>query len=226
MRHLYGDLMVNLVKKLGLRKLLLDNRETNHPGLAALLIDMKGDDINKLYRISQDEYSYFHDAKEYAAHDKDLIIDSQIQMIRYFTRTNVPVIDINIGSDNTAKLLRKELRKSVYVQKFDKYGYNGFGFGCKYFFEFYKDGYLINILNDLHVDHVFLMGINASICVYETAIGGIRSGFNVSTASTVIADTFGLLKLYTFKDKRKADYVSAGVNFYSTHDEFIRTLRP
>jgi len=222
--------MVNLTNNLASRRSLLAARETEHPGLAGLLIDMQSTYTKKMYVYDQDDYfdhdvSYdeYHDTKDFSAHDKDSIIRSQIEAIRYFAKTNIPIINILYESGRTIKELRKELYKVPTVISFEKSGYNAFNSGRKYFFESYKDGYLKKILLDMNIKDIFVMGIYASNCAYDTALGGIRAGFNVFTADTVIADAKGLLDSWT--DKRRAEYEKDGVKYFNTHSDFIKSLK-
>jgi nicotinamidase-related amidase len=198
--------------------------DSKHPGLAGLLIDMNSDMVDEMYDLSNNIINVCeHHKKDLIPHDKDLVLDSQIQMIRYFATTNVPIINISTsGEGSTISLLRNELSKVYNVVKFKKKQYNAFNLGYTRMFSPYKEVYLVEILHDMKINALFLMGMCASVCVYETAIGGIRNRFKVSTADTVIADSVGILSM--FSDKRKNDYKRNNVEYFTSHNNFIKSL--
>jgi len=53
---------------------------------------------------------------------------------------------------------------------------------------FYKTD-VRKVLREWNISKVFISGVNASVCVYQTAIGAKKSGLDVITADNVIADS-------------------------------------
>jgi len=53
---------------------------------------------------------------------------------------------------------------------------------------------LYKILSSWEVDNIFLMGSYASLCVKDTAKGGLEKGLDIITSSNVVLDYEGFLK--------------------------------
>lgn len=128
-------------------------------GLVVILIDMQQFFIEVLKRK-----------------DKKRIIANQIFIIRWCAQKNIPMVVLEYeGCGKTINALTKELKRIKDLKTISKPHDNGF-----------YNTELDYILNKIGAKNLFLMGINASVCVKSTAEGAIGKGFNIITSNDVI----------------------------------------
>ena len=158
---------------------------------------------NKLAVLIIDMQDFF--LKKVTKENRDRIIPDQIKIIDFCAKNNVPIIVLEYKNrGNTTKILKEKLQKLSNVQIIVKEYNSGF-----------RGTHLDEILGNMKVKNILLMGINASGCVQDTAIGALHRGYKILTASMVIAS-------FSEKDKNLATsekwYPRKGKYFESTED--------
>ena len=156
------------------------------PSYAALLIDM------------QEEY-----VAELSQKDRELIIPSQIAVIRYCAANKIPVILIEHDWDVHGSTIRAlqdaydsaENRPTVY----------------KDYANVFTNTDLDSILKSLSVNYLLLMGMNASGCVKHTALGARGSGYGFFTSAKLIADAEIVNNRVNDSNKSRQWYIDRGI---------------
>jgi nicotinamidase-related amidase len=137
--------------------------------------------------------------------NRDRIIPNQIKVIDFCSKNKVPLIVLKYKRrGDTTKILKERIQKLSNVQTVIKENNSGF-----------METNLDEILEKMKVKNIVLMGINASGCVQDTAIGALHRGYKILTASTVIAS-------FSERDRNLATsekwYPRKGKYFRSTED--------
>ncbi len=171
---------------------------STYKGLAVMLIDMQTEFVPKLFDCDQ--------KKLYDAHAKvmqKLCIDDYVPLIRV----------IYAGSGSIVPETKKYLDMCQIVTPHVKSSPSAFE----------KYSRLYPKLKKMEIDTLFIMGINASACVYETAIdASLEKKFKVITADDVIADCIRL-RLKS-PNKRKEEFITNGITYYDSHTQFLEDI--
>ena len=170
--------------------------KSQHPHLAAILIDMQEAFTSELYE-----------------QDLNQIISSQLEVIKYGTKTNIPLITVEyLGESQTIKPLMDEIIKVPDAKIFIKKYNNAF-----------ENDTLSKYLKNQNITELLIMGINAMSCVLQSALRARTNGFKVSTADTVIASGIGWEEIFN-RSEVKETYLDNKIHFYKSHKEFIESL--
>ena len=108
--------------------------------------------------------------------NKERIIANQIFIIKWCAQENIPIVVLEYEKyGKTIDVLIKELKEVKYLRVISKSRPDGF-----------YDTKLAYTLNQVNADNLFLMGIDANVCVRSTAIGAMVNGFKFITSEDVI----------------------------------------
>ncbi len=103
---------------------------------------------------------------------------SQLKVLYYCSRFDLPVLVFEYEGDGTTIFPLNEAVTAVprhrVLTKVDDDGF--------------VNPEATSVLQEWNVAEIYLMGINASFCVQETAVGGLKNGFKIVTADRLIAD--------------------------------------
>lgn len=114
-------------------------------------------------------------------HDKEKaeeMIGSQLKVIDFLNQMNYPIAVLEYDErgttiDRVAEEVEKNKRHAYFLKQCN----DGF-----------LDTNLFDKLRKWQSNHLIMMGINASYCVFETAQSGSQYGFQISTAKDLIRD--------------------------------------
>lgn len=138
-----------------------DNKKINVEDLAIMVIDMQKEFLDK---INNNELK-----KE---------IKNQEEVIDFAAKNNIPVYVITYENHGkTISELEDNLKNVKHVLRFNKK--EDSAFSNDYLYQSLSYGMRTNLL---------LMGVNASACVYSTAVAAKYRIFNILTSSDLIAD--------------------------------------
>ena len=130
--------------------------------IAVLIIDMQDFFLNK-----------FTDGK------RKTLIRNQCKVIDFCAKRKIPLIFLEYKDrGNTVTILQKSLENISCVKTITKDSNGGF-----------TDTDLDETLKNHNVKSVVLMGINASGCVQDTAIGALNRGYEIVTSKDIIASS-------------------------------------
>lgn len=130
--------------------------------------------------------------KDIGKKEKDRIISNQIKVIQRCKKENIPIILVEyIGYGKTEKKLESELR-GISIIRIKKNYNDAF---------FFTD--LDQILTEMKVKTLFLMGINSGVCVLYTAYTALEMGYGVIVSSAVVSDIneYYLLESFLWYDE-------------------------
>lgn len=158
---------------------------------------------DKLAVVLVDMQDFF--LKRVTKENCERIIPNQIKVINFCIKRKVPFIVLEYKKrGDTTKVLKEKIRKLPNVEVIVKEHNGGF-----------TNTNLAEILEELKTRSILLMGINASGCVQDTAIGALHREYKILTASTVIAS-------FSERDRNLATskkwYSRKGKYFESTED--------
>ena len=109
--------------------------------------------------------------------NRERIVPNQIKVVDLCIKNKIPVIVLEYkGRGETIGVLKNRLKKVQNNVTIVKECNSGF-----------RNTNLHNFLTEKKIKNLFIMGINASGCVQDTAIGALHRGYKIVTASTVIA---------------------------------------
>lgn len=129
-------------------------------GLVVILIDMQQGFLDYLNNEEQER-----------------IILNQMYVIRWCAQENIPIVVLEYKRrKRTIDILIEELESVKNLEIIEKSHDDGF-----------SNAELDYYLKKIGAKNLFLMGINASYCVKETAQGGIEKGYKIITSNDVIA---------------------------------------
>ncbi len=158
---------------------------------------------NKLAVILVDMQDFF--LKKVTKENRKRIIPNQIKVINFCEKYKIPLIVLEYKRrGDTTKILREKIKRLPHTEIVVKEHNSGF-----------RGTNLAEILEEIKVRNILLMGINASGCVQDTAIGALYRGYKILTASTVIAS-------FSERDRSLATskkwYSKSGRYFENTND--------
>lgn len=108
----------------------------------------------------------------------EAMVENQLSVIDYLNQANFPVVALEYKNrGRTIPPIRKIIRKNHGHEYFVKENNDGF-----------LDTGLLSKLRELGSEHLVVMGINESFCVFETCQSGFHYGFQISTAKDLIGD--------------------------------------
>ena len=140
--------------------------------------------------------------------DKERIIPSQIEVIRFCAENAIPLVVLNfMGFGNVITELAVEIAKvpkRITLARDDNDGF--------------VNPELEEYLFDNKIETVILMGINADFCVKATGHSAIQNGFKIATAESLIA---GLP--YHREDNNAPWYRKNGL-FDSDHENLLNSV--
>jgi nicotinamidase-related amidase len=114
--------------------------------------------------------------------NRELLIMNQIKIIKLCVKNKLPfvILEYKCRGIFRGELIKKldKMIKNTQKETIIKESNSGF-----------TDTNLDSILNNLKIKQILLFGINANGCVQDTAIGAIRRGDRVITASGIIASS-------------------------------------
>jgi nicotinamidase-related amidase len=114
--------------------------------------------------------------------NRELLIMNQIKIIKLCVKNKLPfvILEYKCRGIFRGELIKKldKMIKNTQKETIIKESNSGF-----------TDTNLDSILNNLKIKQILLFGINANGCVQDTAIGAIRRGYRVITASGIIASS-------------------------------------
>jgi nicotinamidase-related amidase len=170
--------------------------QSTNNGLAIMLIDMQRDFVPKKL-FPEDEQAL------YESHSKiiqELCINRNIPLINVLYAGSGPVVPNTKKYLDMCKILKTHIKSSP----------NAFESGSR----------LYSNLKQMQIDTLFIMGVNASACVYDSAISATKDkGFKVITADDVIADCIRI-QLRT-KDKRKKEFINNNIIYHDSYKTFL-----
>ena len=126
--------------------------------------------------------------------ERGVIIAAQMNVLGHCASHDIPLIALEYRlNGSTILTLKQQIRRiprHKYIIKNDDDGF--YGSSCEE---------LLKTLEEYQSNTLYLMGINASVCVKETGIGAVRNGFKIVTSNDVIADkeTWGRIDPGWFK---------------------------
>lgn len=158
---------------------------------------------NKLAVILVDMQDFF--LKKVTKGNRERIIPNQLKVFDFCAKNKIPLIVLEYKKrGDTTKILREKIQKLPHTRTISKEHNSGF-----------RGTDLVEILVEMKVKNILLMGINASGCVQDTAIGALHRGYKILTASTVIAS-------FSERDRNLATskkwYSKSGRYFENTDD--------
>ena len=167
---------------------------TSSNGVAVLLIDMQ-------------EFFLQHFDK----HIRKELVDNQISVLNFCIKNKLPIIATEykcrgIFRGHMITTLHKKLGKAL-AHIVVKESNSGF-----------TKTELDQVLKDLKVKRLLIMGINANACVQDTTIGAISRGYKVLISKGIIASA-GRKDLEI--SKRNMKWYKAHSNFFETPKELI-----
>lgn len=180
----------------------------NNDNIAVVVMDMQRRFLNRLQPLEEEP-----------------LINSQLEVLDFCSITDIPVIvmeyvlenaEYEIIPDPTIERLKTKTEKIPRTKYLRRYY---FGDESNDGFEF---GGLKDALKSFNPTYVCFMGIAASACVKKTAESTSKAGYEILTASTLIADemdNIGLLKSHQW-------YKRAGLFFNDNHSiiEYIAQI--
>ncbi len=132
------------------------------------------------------------------------VVANQQDIIDFCNKNGVPVVLVEYegkGRGRTLSVLRNRIKKSLLVDVISKPNNSAF-----------RDTDLEGLMKELKVRSMVLMGINASGCVQDTAIGALRRGYKIVTSRGVIASS-------SVRDK----YLNTSKKWYSKKGKFFES---
>lgn len=109
---------------------------------------------------------------------QEMIVPAQVRVLRECAAENIPLIVIEYKYDGpTLALLEEEIKHIPTVHRIVKQADDAF-----------SEPVLLTTLSRLGVERLLLMGVNASMCVQQTAASALKEGFEIVTARNLIAD--------------------------------------
>ena len=113
---------------------------------------------------------------------KESIIENQIKVLRHSAENNIPALAVEFEDEGkTITEIYKEIIQNNQYDTLIKKHENAF-----------KAISVLDKLCDWEITDIFLMGVNASACIRNTAAGARKYGFNVITTPYVIGDDTGM----------------------------------
>jgi nicotinamidase-related amidase len=105
------------------------------------------------------------------------LVSNQNKVISFCIKSKIPIFVLEYAKrGETTKPLKSNLKKVSDTAIVKKENNSGF-----------RNTNLHELLQELKVKNIVLMGINASGCVQDTAIGAVKRGYKIITARGVIA---------------------------------------
>lgn len=151
-------------------------------GFAVVLVDMQREFVDSL------------EPKE-----RKRIIPAQKKILKSCAKKDIPLVVIEYSSfGETIKELQEHIKKIATVRTIIKAVNDGFA---------RTD--LNATLREFGVREIFFMGVNASVCVLETAKSALEEGYKIVSAESVIADSHWVSDF----DKSKRWYLENGTFF-------------
>lgn len=128
------------------------------------------------------------------------LIAEQKKVIDFCVKNTIPIIVLEYATrGETTKELNDVLKKSFHATVIKKENNSGF-----------RDTNLDDLLKNLKINKLLLMGINGTGCVQDTAIGALKRGYSIFTGKTVIASS----------TKNDANH-KVSEKWYSKHGPFL-----
>ncbi|MBI4919040.1 cysteine hydrolase [archaeon] len=142
--------------------------------------------------------------------ETEILIASQIEVLSQCSSSNIPAILIEFeGASETIreiinaweKVNRKNLIMKSSLNAFDKTR-------------------LDRILKDWNIDQVILGGVEASACVYSTAVGALTHKYSIGTSKDLIADPYQATSAY----ENTVDFFKVKGDLFNDHKELLEYL--
>jgi nicotinamidase-related amidase len=113
--------------------------------------------------------------------NKKQLINNQLCIIDYCVENNIPIIELEYAypGENRGKTISQLPKQYIPKHTITKFSNGGFT----------KTDLDIK-LQELNIGEIILIGINASGCVQDTAIGGLNRKYKITTAKGIIANTW------------------------------------
>lgn len=185
----FGNLRKRFTEENSLSKLeeSLDSNQIPDGKIAALIIDMQPDFLD---RIEDSE--------------KEVLINSHIEMIGFLSQIRIPTVVLEYhGHGETSEEIMGKIKKIPEHKFITKHNDNGF------------QGTKLDLkLKEWDIDNLLLMGINATACVQQTAMGALDKGYRIYTARQLIADRGGGIK-----------YLEDGISWYKENGVYFPDFR-
>lgn len=132
---------------------------------AVLLIDMQKQFLN-----------------EHSKESKNIIIPSQLEVLDYCAKVDVPVVLVEYSYNDTILVLKDKLRFVPRNKKVVKHHDDAF--------DDRTGPNLEEVLDSFDADYLVFMGINANSCVKATASTALTLGYKICTSADLIADCY------------------------------------
>jgi nicotinamidase-related amidase len=156
--------------------------------------------------IVDSQYGFLHDINRYELESES---DNQVEIIRFAKQNNFPIYVLELkNKGKTRKKIRKEISNYPYTKITKPHG-SGF-----------DKTNLDDLLKDQDIENVILMGVNASICVLQTAKDASRKDYRVLTSSDIIQDA----TYFAAKNESLDQYQNLG-KLFRTHEDLIDYLK-
>lgn len=134
---------------------------------------------------------------------KDLLINNQRIVLEFCVKKSIPIILLEYKKrGQTISKLLEIAKKSTYSEILTKESNGGF-----------TNTNLDEILKENKINNIILMGINASGCVQDTAIGALNRGYRIITAGDIIAS-----------NTKKDEYLAISKRWYSKNGLFFESV--
>jgi nicotinamidase-related amidase len=119
--------------------------------------------------------------KNMSSKNKNTLIQNQLSIIKSCINKKIPVIELEYNArampkGKTISDLHKKYTPYCTIVKTNNGGFT--------------KTILDNVLKELKVKEIILIGINANGCVHDTAMGAINRGYKVTTALEAIASVW------------------------------------
>lgn len=149
----------------------------NNSGFAVILVDMQ---YGFYDRLVADEYGFYNRSDISQSKTLEQLVNTQIELLKWAVSHDIPVMVLEYTTMGATDSRLMNVIKNHKHKVITKYTNNGFNDLSKYEVE--------DTLREWGIDSIIIAGINGCCCVHDTAVGGIKSGFDVMTSSDIVAD--------------------------------------
>ncbi len=148
---------------------------------------------------------------------RDMLVPSQLEVLSYCAQNDVPVIVIEFCNkpNKTLPVLFDRVLSAPRNRLVQKYGVDAF-----YDAELNLD----NLLVQLEIDYLLLMGVSASKCVRATASSALDLGYRIGTAVDLIAEYLSVKNNGFFMSDETVNYYRRSGDIFRTHKSVLKHL--
>ncbi len=190
--------MSNITQKVLSQGYSVASALSTYKGLAVMLVDMQKSFISEVH---EDEALALY--KTHSNVITELCAENFVPLINIMYTGSGPLNSVSRQHVEMAPIVKRHMKSSPNA--------------------FEKDSRLYSTLMQMQIDTIFIMGIYASLCVLDTAVGAGKKDFKVITADDVIANSFHISCKTNAKLKDR--FTDDGITYYDSHLEFLEYLK-